>query len=161
MRRRKTGRKTGGKTVCKAALACLVCLLATVAAEGQGRTKPQQVAPATPATAPAAPAAAEPAPPYEVPLLRLAEVLGTLSYMRDLCGFGDGAEFRARMSTLLDSEASGGARRDRIAGYFNRGFREYEALHRTCTPVSREVTMRAMEEGGRLAREIGSRFGGS
>ena len=140
-----------------APLAVFACLVATGAAIGQGRVRPQ--APVS-ASIPA-PALEPPPPPYEGPLVRLAEVLGTLSYLRDLCGYGDGAEFRARMAALLDSEAGGGARRDRIAGYFNRGFREYETLHHTCTPVSREVTERAMLEAGRLAREIGSRFGGS
>ena len=121
----------------------------------------------TPRVRPDAPPPAPPtpldtgAPPYEAPLQRLAELLGTLSYLRDLCGYGDGNEFRARMSTLLDAEAASGPRRERIAGYFNRGWREYELLHRTCTPVSRTVVERSMDEAGRLARELSSRFGGT
>lgn len=148
----------------RAALSALfLCFfVAGAAAQGQGRARPPTTpAPAPAPAAPAPPVREPPPPPYEAPLLRLAEVLGALAYLRDLCGFGDGVEFRTRMSALLDSEAGGGARRERIAGYFNRGFREYELLHRTCTPVSREVVARAMDEGGRLAREIGSRYGGS
>lgn len=101
------------------------------------------------------------APPYEAQLVRLAELLGTLAYLRDLCGTGDGAAVRTRMAALLDAEAATGPRRERIAGFFNRGFREYELLHRTCTPVSREAMRRAGEEAGHLAHDVGHRFGGS
>ena len=122
----------------------------------------QSARPKTEAPPPAAPTPLESgAPPYEVPLQRLAELLGALSYLRDLCGNADGGEFRARMSALLDAEAAVGPRRERIAGYFNRGWREYELIHRTCTPVSRLVVQRSMDEAGRLARELSSRFGGT
>ena len=133
----------------------LAIVLAMPAAGQSTRPKPEALPPAAPAPLESG------APPYEVPLQRLAELLGTLSYLRDLCGNADGSEFRARMSTLLDAEAAVGPRRERIAGYFNRGWREYELLHRTCTPVSRLVVQRSMDEAGRLARELGSRFGGT
>lgn len=145
---------------------CIGGLLAVLIASGAqaqtARPKPdtprQAPAPATPA----APTNLEvAAPPYEAPLLRLSELLGALAYLRDLCGFSDGNDFRTRMSALLDSEASAGPRRERIAGYFNRGFREYELMHRACTPVSREVVRRAMDEAGTLARDIGTRYGGT
>lgn len=140
-------------------LALAACLLAGAAdaqtAKPKVESKPASQGPQQPATLDTG------APPYEAPLLRLSELLGTLAYMRDLCGFADGAEFRGRMAALLDSEAASGPRRERIAGYFNRGFREYELLHRTCTPVSREIVRRAMSEAGTLARDIGHRYGGT
>lgn len=143
----------------RAALTLAACLLAGVATAQTVKpkvdSKPAPQGPQQPSALDAG------APPYETPLLRLSELLGTLAYMRDLCGFADGAQFRERMATLLDSEAASGPRRERIAGYFNRGFREYELLHRTCTPVSREIVRRAMGEAGTLARDIGHRYGGT
>ena len=139
----------------------MACVAAAPTCAQQAQ-KPRAASVPPQATNAAPPAGLEaPAPPYEPQLQRLSELLGALSYLRDLCGSGDGASVRARMSALLDAEASAGPRRDRIAGYFNRGFREYELLHRTCTPVSREAMRRAGDEAGRLAREIGNRFGGS
>ena len=140
-----------------AVLAVVVTLLSAGASHAQSaRPKPE------PPKAPPAPVSLESAaPPYETPLLRLSELLGALTYLRDLCGHGDGGEFRARMAALIDSETAAGTRRDRIAGYFNRGFQEYELLHRTCTPVSREIVRRAMTEAGSLAHDIGNRYGGT
>ncbi len=138
------------------AIAAMLCASLAMPAYAQTpKPKPEAQGPAPPTQLDSG------APPYEVPLQRLAELLGALSYLRDLCGFADGGEFRARMSALLDAEAATGPRRERIAGYFNRGWREYELLHRTCTPVSRTVVERSMNEAGRLARELSSRFGGT
>jgi uncharacterized protein (TIGR02301 family) len=136
--------------------------VAPVAAQQAKRLKPDPAKQAEPPKpVPAPPPADTGAPPYEKQLLRLAELLGSLTYLRDLCGYGDGADYRARMASLLDSEAASGSRRERIAGSFNRGYRSYETLHRTCTPASRLIVRRAMDEGGALAREIGNRFGNS
>jgi uncharacterized protein (TIGR02301 family) len=127
------------------------------------RAKAELVKPAKePPKPPPPPAPLDPgAPPYETQLLRLSELLGSLTYLRDLCGFGDGADYRAKMAALLDAEAAPGPRRERIAGSFNRGYRSYETLHRTCTPASRLVVQRAMGESAALAREISNRFGNS
>lgn len=145
------------------ALTIAALALAVTAATAQPRTPPTPPPAPPPAAAPppAPPVLEGPPPPYEAQLLRLSELLGALAYLRDLCGHNDGEEYRARMTGLLDAEAATGARRDRIAGSFNRGWREYEVMHRACTPVSREVVRRAMEEGAALAREIGHKFGAS
>ena len=99
-------------------------------------------------------------PPYEPQLERLAELMGTLAYLRDLCGKGDGAEWRNKMAALLDAEARTDARRQRLAGAFNHGFRGYEATYRGCTPSAELVIRRFVEEGDRLARDLSTRFGG-
>jgi uncharacterized protein (TIGR02301 family) len=102
-----------------------------------------------------------PPPPYEPQLLRLAEILGALSYLRDICTARDGDAWRGKMSTLLDAEAKTQTRRERLAGAFNRGFRGYEVIYRTCTPNAETVIARYLNEGGRLARDINYRYGGS
>lgn len=99
-------------------------------------------------------------PPYERQLERLAERLGTLALMRDLCRDGDAAEFRTRMAALLDAEAHTPMVRDRLAGAFDRGVDGYAASYRTCTPSARLVIARSLAEADRLARDLASRYGG-
>jgi uncharacterized protein (TIGR02301 family) len=114
-----------------------------------------------PAKAEAAPPrpADPPPPPYEPQLLRLAEVMGALAYLRDLCGSADGDKWRARMTSLLNAEATTDLRKERLAGAYNRGFRGYETIYRKCTPNAELVISRYLDEGGRLARDLASRFG--
>ncbi len=100
-------------------------------------------------------------PPYESQIERLSEMLGTLTYLRSLCGKGDAAEWRKRMVTLLDAEAKGESRRDRLAGAFNRGFHGYQATYRTCTPSADLVITRFLAESDRLARDLTARFSGT
>ena len=121
-----------------------------------------QTTPAKPAAAAEQPAPppAEPPPPYEPQLLRLAEVIGALSYLRDLCGDGDGATFRAKFAGLLETEAATPARKETLAGAFNRGFRDYELTYRACTPTAREIVARFLDEAGRIARDVANRYGG-
>ena len=134
------------------ATALVLIWLAAPAALGQQRTPARPPEPAVPQTAPA--------PPYEPQLLRLAEVMGALAYLRDLCGLQDGDKWRARMSALLEAEAPTEARKERLAGAYNKGFRAYEAIYRTCTPNAELVIARYLEEGGRIARDVTNRFGG-
>lgn len=102
-----------------------------------------------------------PPPPYEPQLLRLAEILGALSYLRDICSAHDGDAWRGKMTALLDAEAKTQARRERLAGAFNRGFRGYEVIYRTCTPNADTAIARYVAEGGKIARDINYRYGGS
>ena len=118
------------------------------------RAAPQAGAP----TPPAAPA--EPPPPYEAQLLRLAEMMGALAYLRDLCGADDGAEFRTKMKSLLDADGVGESERDLLAGAYNRGFEGYRLTYRACTPSAGEVITRYLTEAARLASELAGRYGG-
>ncbi len=110
---------------------------------------------------PAQPADPDALPPYEPQLERLAERLGTLSLMRELCGTGDAAEFRNRMAALLDAEARSAQRRERLAGAFNRGVRGYAASYRSCTASARSVMARVLAEADRLTRDLAARYGGT
>ena len=103
----------------------------------------------------------EPLPPYEPQLERLSEMLGTLTYLRALCGKGDAAEWRKRMTILLDAEAKGESRRDRLAGAYNRGFHGYQATYRICTPAADLVITRFLAESDHLARDLTARFSGT
>lgn len=114
----------------------------------------------TPPPSPAPTPTTAPPPPYEPQLLRLSELMGALSYLRDLCKAGDGAEFRAKMAKLLEAEAATQERKELLAGAFNRGFSDYNLTYRTCTPSAEEIVARFLDEFGRIARDIASRYGG-
>ncbi|MGO4870912.1 MAG: TIGR02301 family protein [Roseiarcus sp.] len=119
----------------------------------------------TPPAKPAAPAeqpapTPEPPPPYEPQLLRLAEVMGALSYLRDLCGDGDGATFRAKFATLLETEANTPARKETLAGAFNRGLQDYEMTYHACTPAARQIVTRFLDEAARIAKDVANRYAG-
>ena len=43
-------------------------------------------------------------PPYEPQMMRLAEILGGLSWLRNLCGHQDGREWQTRMKQVMDAE---------------------------------------------------------
>ncbi|PHP68278.1 TIGR02301 family protein [Zhengella mangrovi] len=108
-------------------------------------------------------AAAQPAgaqtAPYDDRMIRLAEVLGSLHYLRNLCG-EKGNAWRNRMEDILAVETPDGDRRKRYIASFNRGYRSYAAIHTTCTDASMQAIDRYMKEGESLSREIVVRFGG-
>ena len=140
------------------AAALALALPQIASAQGTGKTKPPAAAPA-PDVAPTPPPEPPP-PPYEPQLMRLAEIMGALAFLRDLCGEADGVDWHLKMKALLETEAKTDTRRERLAGAYNRGFRGYEVIYRACTPAAQAVIGRFLDEGGRLAHEITNRFSG-
>jgi uncharacterized protein (TIGR02301 family) len=123
----------------------------------------QTAAPAKPVAAPApaqTPAPLDAPPPYEPQLLRLSEIIGALTYLRDLCGEGDSDAFRAKFASLVETEGNTEARKEALAGAFNRGFRDYELTYRACTPTARDIVGRFLDEASRIARDVANRYAG-
>ena len=98
-------------------------------------------------------------PPYEKDLMRLSEVLGSLHYLRSLCGAEDGGAWREKMQAMMETEAGPPERKERLAGAFNAGFRAFQQTYKTCTPSARRAIQRYLDEGARLARESAVRYG--
>jgi uncharacterized protein (TIGR02301 family) len=139
----------------------LVLLLSLTLASPLAAQQPARPSQSPPTQSPApAPPAEPPPPPYEPQLLRLAEILGALSYLRDLCGEKDGDKWRENMRALMEAEAKTQARKERLAGAFNRGFRGYEVLHRSCTSNAQVIIERMLDEGTKLSDDVANRFGG-
>ena len=134
----------------------------TPKAQAPNAAPASKTAPAAGAAAPASetPPAAERPPPYEPQLLRLAQMMGALAYLRDLCGAGDGKKFRAGMTGLLDAEGVSESRRGLLAGAYNRGCQDYQTTYRSCTPAANEIINRYLSETARLAAEVAGRYGG-
>ncbi|MDD9910938.1 MAG: TIGR02301 family protein [Ahrensia sp.] len=106
------------------------------------------------------PSRAEPAAPYDDKLLRLAEVLGSIHYLRNLCQSGEGNKWREIMSSLLVSERPGPNRREQLVAHFNRGYRAFDQIYGTCTPAAVAAAERYRQEGSALAGQITQRYGG-
>jgi uncharacterized protein (TIGR02301 family) len=103
----------------------------------------------------------EPPPPYDPEILRLAEILGALTYLDELCGSNPSGDWRAKMQTLLEADAKSVARKERLAGSYNRGFRDYERTYHSCTQNAQLVISRFLAEGGKIAHEVVNRYGAS
>jgi len=96
--------------------------------------------------------------PFDGDLMRLAEILGALHYLRALCGANEGQKWRGEMQALLDAEAPSGDRRLRMVANFNRGYRGFQQTYRSCTPSAVVAVRRYLEEGAKISREITARY---
>lgn len=105
------------------------------------------------------PPAPPPPPPYEPQMLRLAEIMGALHHLRTVCGAGDANVWRDRMAALIEAEAPSPERRDRLAGAFNASFRTWARSYRTCTPAAELAVKRFLDEAGKIAADVKTRYG--
>lgn len=133
----------------------LICIaLATAFPAG---AQPTASAPA--AQAPDATPAEQPAP-YDEQLSRLAEILGSIDYLRNLCSPTREDGWRGDMQQLLDTETKGEQKRkERLTASFNRGYRSFASVYTNCTPQALVAEERYRNEGATLATEITARFG--
>jgi uncharacterized protein (TIGR02301 family) len=106
-----------------------------------------------------APARAQLPAPFDGNLQRLAEIMGSLHYLRELCGAKEGQKWRQELQALIDAEAPTGDRRARMIASFNRGYRGFQQTYRSCTPAAGVAIRRYLEEGSRIAREVTARYG--
>lgn len=95
--------------------------------------------------------------PYDERLARLAEVLGSIHYLRNLCGDVSN-EWREEMEALLTVERPDPNRRAQLISSFNRGYRGFDSVYTSCTPQALEAVDAYMNEGIALAIETNSRY---
>ena len=89
--------------------------------------------------------------PYDTKLLRLAELLGSIHYLRELCGANEGQFWRDTMLEVMKSESTTAVRRARLTTSFNQGYRSYSRTYNVCTPIARATIDRFLVEGAELA----------
>jgi uncharacterized protein (TIGR02301 family) len=102
--------------------------------------------------------AQEGAAPFDGELARLSEILGTLHYLRGICGNNEGAKWRNEMQALVDAETPSGERRARMISSFNRGYNGFQQTYRTCTPAAGIAIRRYIEEGAKISRDLTARY---
>lgn len=98
--------------------------------------------------------------PYDSKLMRLAEILGAVHYLRELCGAQEGQVWRDQMKELLRNEGTTAVRRAKLVNSFNDGYRGYRRTYRTCTQSATVATTRFSSEGATIAASLaqGSTF---
>ena len=89
--------------------------------------------------------------PYDAKLLRLAEILGAVHYLRELCGAQEGQLWREQMKEIVKNEGSTAVRRAKLVNSFNDGYRGYRRTYRTCTD-SATLAITRFSDGGRADR---------
>jgi len=98
------------------------------------------------------------AAPFDGDLQRLAEILGTLHYLRGICGTNEGPKWRNEMQALIDAETPSGDRRARMIAGFNRGYNGFQQTYRTCTPAALVAIRRYIDEGSKISRDLTARY---
>ncbi|MCP4182196.1 MAG: TIGR02301 family protein [Hyphomicrobiales bacterium] len=98
-------------------------------------------------------------PAYNNEMLRLAEIVGALHYLRELCGANEKLLWRDQMANIIESEDPNPKRKAELISRFNRGFRTYQEIYRKCTPNAIEAVNLYLRQGTKLAGEISGRFG--
>ena len=98
------------------------------------------------------------AAPFDGDLQRLAEILGTLHYLRGICGANEGAKWRNEMQALINAETPSGERRTRLIASFNRGYNDFQQTYRSCTPAANVAIKRYIEEGAKISRDLTARY---
>ncbi len=123
----------------------------------QPQPRPQARAPVQ-APVPAPPPASNAAAPFDGDLQHLAEILGTLHYLRGVCGTNEGQKWRLEMQALVDAETPSGDRRSRMIASFNRGYNGFQQTYRTCTPAAIVAIRRYLDEGSKISRDLTARY---
>lgn len=123
--------------------------------------KPKEAKKSEPAATAPATQTEEPPPPFDPDLLRLAEILGALAYLDGLCGAKPEGDWHGKMQALMEAEAKSKARKEKLAGSFNRGFHDYGRSYRICTQNAQAAIGRFLSEGEKIAHNIVARYGGS
>ena len=98
-------------------------------------------------------------PAYEGQLMRLAEILGALHYLRNLCGTEEGQLWRDEMQRLIAAEKPSEQSQAQMVAAFNRGFRGYAEIHRECNEPAIEAANQFLAQGTRITAEIPNRYG--
>jgi uncharacterized protein (TIGR02301 family) len=104
---------------------------------------------------------AAPPPPYDPEIQRLAEILGALTYLDALCAANPQGDWRAKMQALLEAYSKTTARKERLDGSYNRGFRDYERTYHLCTPNAQAIIGRFLAEGAGIAHAVVNRYSAS
>jgi uncharacterized protein (TIGR02301 family) len=153
-------RRQNARTAIAAVMAAAVTVLAATPAPAQFPFfETRRPAPPAQPPVPKQPPAPAPAPqalpsddkPYDSQLFRLAEILGTLHYLRELCGANEGQVWREHMRELAASEGTSALRRARLVESFNRGYRDYSRTYRTCTQPALVAIQRFIDQASTIS----------
>lgn len=92
--------------------------------------------------------------PYDEKLSRLSELLGSIHFLRELCGANEGQQWRERMKDILDAEGTSALRRARLTRSFNTGWRLFSRTYSSCTPSAQATAQKFLAEAATLSEGL-------
>ncbi|WP_345095974.1 TIGR02301 family protein [Bartonella acomydis] len=96
---------------------------------------------------------AQQSPPYEEKLLRLAEILGSLHALQNLCKPPTNHWYNY-MHALIEAEQPISQRRAHFYEAFNRAYRAFSENYHYCTQSAIEANQRYIKEGSTLSESL-------
>ncbi|WP_455481124.1 TIGR02301 family protein [Bartonella sp. B12(2025)] len=96
---------------------------------------------------------AQQSPPYEIKLLRLAEILGSLHYLQNLCSTPTN-QWYDYMTALIEAEQPIPQRRAHFYEAFNEAYRAFSENYHHCTQSAIEANQRYIKEGRALSESL-------
>ncbi|MEO9459260.1 MAG: TIGR02301 family protein [Lentilitoribacter sp.] len=105
------------------------------------------------------PAVQSSTPPYESRLHRVAELVGSLHYITNLCGTAKNDQFRIKMQEFIEAETlNEPLRRKLLISKYNKGYRAFASVYTSCTDAAKLVETNYRTEGKALIEELLSRY---
>ena len=82
--------------------------------------------------------------------MRLAEILGAMHHLQQLCKAYDDQTWRKQMIVLMRAEGARGIKHTRLVASFNRGYRQAQDVYDSCSkPANTKIDTYTIE-GARL-----------
>ncbi|MBB4076069.1 uncharacterized protein (TIGR02301 family) [Bartonella fuyuanensis] len=103
------------------------------------------------------PTFAQQSPPYEKKLLRLAEILGSLHSLQNLCKPPTN-QWYDYMNALIEAEHPIPQRRAYFYEAFNEAYRAFSENYPYCTQAAIEANQRYIDEGRNLSENLLMRY---
>ncbi len=91
---------------------------------------------------------------YWADVLRVAEILGSVHYMRDLCDGSEGQVWREKMRELLKATEPDEQTRELLVGHFNSAYHKARIAHGRCSGKTVTEINRLLDEGAKLSARL-------
>jgi uncharacterized protein (TIGR02301 family) len=86
--------------------------------------------------------------------VQLAEILGAVHHLRDVCGTNEGQLWRNKMIEMLGVLAPSDAERQQLVKNFNDSYYRYKNAYPACSATAARQSDKLMQDGQRLAEEL-------
>jgi len=91
---------------------------------------------------------------YQDRLVRLAEIMGSLYHLRDVCGRSEGDLWRKNLQRLMETEDPPQDTRGRMVAGFNQSYEQQRRSHSRCSGAATDEITRLAREGERLTNQL-------
>ncbi|AWY99860.1 MAG: TIGR02301 family protein [Rhodobiaceae bacterium] len=93
-------------------------------------------------------------------MVRLAEILGAVHHLREVCNANEGQLWRSKMQDLLRHEKPSTDMKELMVARFNRAYHQHRLAYPRCTGQARTDAARFLDEGSGLAQRLAARTRG-